>query len=483
MRPTFKKEKIFFVYPPSPIMNREDRCQQLVDIATLSSANVPLDMLTLGAIAKNCGYETKFKDYSLNQENTHDFIRDLREYKPDFLVINVASTNLENDLSILKEANDLLSETIVIAKGAVFNFQSYSIAQKHPEIDIILKGEEEEAFEEIIKYKPLNEIKGILYQVKNKVTATPRREPKPNLDFLPIPDRDLIDNKIYLDPITRKPQTIIRVSKGCPNGCFFCLATPLNGNIRYRSPELIIKEIKQCIAKYNIRNFVFWADVFNYDKEYVRNLCNLIIREKLKIKYCTSTRADTVDLQTLKLMKKSGCYLLTMGVESGSQEILDKIGKNLTLSQIEEAVKTIEGVGIKLHTYYVLGLPWETTETLNMTYKFASKLNTCYASFFTAAALCGTKFFEYINRKRLANKIYEKPYVYPNAETFELNEKIIYDCYRKFNKNYYKRPIYTLKMAKYINYKMLATKTIRRIRNFPKLLKRFPLLRRLQQHH
>lgn len=447
-----KKEKIFFIYPPSPILNREDRCQQPTDDLIIIPPLPPIDMMNLSAIAKNHGYETKFKDYSIHNENVHDFLRDLREYKPNFLVLNIASTYLENDLSILEGAQELLNDTIVIVKGAVFNFGAYSIMQKYPSIDIALRGEIEEAFEEIIQYKDLKEIKGITYQVNNKIISTPDRELKPTLDDLPFPDRDLIDNSIYIRPDTKKPQTIIRVAKGCPNHCFFCLATPLNGsNVRYRSAELIIQEIKDCIGKYGIRDFIFWSDIFNHDKNRVQKLCRLIIEEKLNINFSANTRADTVDEETLKLMKQAGCNLLSMGIESSSQEILDKMGKKITIAQIISAVDMIKKAGIELYAYYVIGTPWETKKTIVDTYKFACKLNTEYASFYTAAALIGTKFYDYAHKSRLGNINNEKPYFIPSVKSFELTSQEIFDYNKKFNRNYYLRPKYILKMATKIN--------------------------------
>jgi len=447
-----KKQKILFVYPPAPIMNREDRCQQPTSELVVIPPLPPIDMMSLSAVAKKRGYETYFRDYSLKNETVYDFIRDLRIYEPDFLVINVASTTLEKDLSILSTARDLLDDTVVIAKGAIFNFSSYSIMQKNPEIDVALRGEIEEAFDEIIQYKNFKDIKGITYQINNKIISTPDRELKENLNHLPILDRTLIDNNFYQRPDTKKPQTIIRVSKGCPNHCFFCLASPLNGKtVRYRDPELILKEIKECVSLYNIHDFIFWSDIFNLDKIWVQKLCRLIIDSNLKINFSTNTRVDTVDWETLCLMKKAGCSLLSMGIESGSQELLDKMGKKITLEQIKNTVSMVNKAGIQIYAYYVIGLPWETKETLKETFNFAKKLNTQYASFYTATALKGTKFFDYINKNRLGEINYEKPYIFPSVKSYELTNQEIYEYNKKFNKEYYLRPAYFLKMAKEIN--------------------------------
>ena len=150
-------------------------------------------------------------------------------------------------------------------------------------------------------------------------------------------------------------------------------------------------------------------------------------------------------------MKKAGCNLISMGVESGSQELLDKMGKKTTLEQIRKSVSLIHKAGIQTYAYYVIGLPWETKETLKETFTFAKKLNTHFATFYTATALQGTKFYDYINKNRLGDISLEKPYVYPSVKSYNLTSQEIYDANKKFNKEYYLRPSYILKMACNIN--------------------------------
>jgi len=446
------KRKIFFIYPPGSVMNREDRCQQPTDELVVIPPLAPVDMMSLSSVAKKYGCETKFKDYSIKNESYYDFFRDIRVYKPDILVMNVASTTLESDLSLLTQARDLLEDITVIVKGAIFNFSAYSIMQKYPEINIALRGEIENAFEEIIQGHPLKTIKGITYQTGNKIISTPNRAVEADIDNLPKLDRDLIDNNFYIRPDTRRPQTIIRVSKGCPNQCFFCLASALNGKkVRYREADLIIDEIKECIEKYGIKDFIFWSDIFNLDNRWVQRLCRLIIEADLNINFSVNTRADTLNFETAKMMKKAGCTLVSMGIESANQEILDKIGKNITLKQIQDAVDMLNKLKIQVYAYYVIGLPWETKETIEKTYKFAKKLNTQFASFYTATALIGTKYYDYVKKNRLGEINYEKPYIYPSTRSYSLTCEQIYEYNKKFNRNYYLRPKYILKMAGQIN--------------------------------
>ncbi len=148
------------------------------------------------------------------------------------------------------------------------------------------------------------------------------------MDNLPFPARHLVDNSIYKRPDNGQVQGVIKVSRGCPYHCFFCLATPVSGaKVRMRSAENIIAEIKECVEKYNIKNFLFWSDIFNINRDWTIDLCKKIIESGLKITWSANTRANTMDDEMASYMYKSGCRLVSIGVESGSQEILDNIGK------------------------------------------------------------------------------------------------------------------------------------------------------------
>lgn len=253
-------KKIFLIYPPSPVLNREDRCQQPTKELLVIPPLPPTDLMYLASVAENAGFEAKIKDYSQGG----DFVSDLKEFKPDYLVINVATPTLEHDLEALKTAKEICPNIVTIAKGAIFLTLAEKIMNDHPALDIIISGEAEETLKEILEGKenPL----GIYYR-DEEVKFTGVRPFIENLDEIPFPARHLVDNTIYRRPDNNKVQAVIKVSRGCPFHCFFCLATPVSGaKVRRRSVENIIAEIKECVEKYNITNFVFWSDIFNIDK-------------------------------------------------------------------------------------------------------------------------------------------------------------------------------------------------------------------------
>ena len=426
-------------------MNREDRCQQPTKDLIVIPPLPPTDLMYLAAIAEQQGFDAKIKDYSQGG----DYENDLKEFKPDYLVINIATPTLEHDLEAVKKAKGLNPNIITIAKGAAFLTLAEKIISEHDELDFGILGEAEKTLEEILQEKQKSEILGIYYKENGEVKFTGNRPFIEDLDSLPFPARHLVDNNIYRRPDNNKVQATIKVERGCPFHCFFCLATPVSGaKVRRRSAENIVAEIRECVEKYNIRNFLFWADIFNLDKQWTIDLCQAIIDSGLKITWSANTRADTADLEMAKIMYKSGCRLVSIGVESGSQYMLEKMGKKITLDDVRKTVKIFKQAKIRIYNYFVIGLPWETEETIEETIKFAIELNSDFISFYTATPLPGSRFYDYAKEHNLFDKdtSFENAYFYPSVNTHHLTKDRVFELHKSAIKRFYLRPLYILKM-------------------------------------
>ena len=440
-----EKKRILLIYPLSPVMNREDRCQQPTKDLIVIPPLPPTDLMYLAAISEREGLEAKIKDYS----QSGNLEQDLREFKPDYLVVNIATPSLENDLDAIRKAKEINPEIITIAKGAAFLTLGEKILAKHEFLDFGILGEAEETLKEILEEQEKTRILGIYYKENGNVKFTGNRAFIEDLDSLPFPARHLVDNSIYRRPDNNKVQATIKVERGCPFHCFFCLATPVSGaKVRRRSVENIVAEIRECVEKYNIRNFLFWSDIFNLDKKWTMDLCQAIIDSGLKITWSANTRADTADLEMAKMMYKSGCRLVSIGVESGSQEMLEKMGKKITLNDVRRTVKVFKQAKIRIYNYFVIGLPWETEETVEETIKFAIELNSDFISFYTATPLPGSRFYDYAKEHNLFDKetSFESAYFYPAVNTHYLTKERVFELHKSAIKRFYLRPLYILKM-------------------------------------
>lgn len=440
-----KKKKILLIYPPSPVMNREDRCQQPTKELLVIPPLPPTDLMYLAAVAEKAGLDAKIADYSQGG----NFENDLKEFQPDYLLINVATPTFKNDLSSLTIAKEICPDIITIAKGAAFLTVAFEVMYFQKDLDLILFGEPEETLREVLDGKEFSKILGLYYRDDLRAKFTGPRPFIDNLDKLPFPARHLVDNNIYRRPDNNKVQAVIKVSRGCPFHCFFCLATPVSGaKVRKRSPENIIEEIRECVDKYGITNFLFWSDIFNIDKDWVMELCQKIIDSGLKITWSANTRADTADEEMANKMYEAGCRLVSIGVESGSQEMLDKIGKRITLDDVRLTVKIFKKAGIRIYNYFVIGLPWEDEDTVEDTIDFAIELDSDFISFYTATPLPGSKFYEYAKENNLINSdtSFSSAYFYPSVNTHHLTKERVFQLHKKAIRRFYLRPAYIIRM-------------------------------------
>lgn len=457
-------KKIFFVYPPSPVMNREGRCQQPTKNLLVIPPLPPLELMYLASVAKQVGFECKIKDYSVNSESFEDLKKDVEDFAPDYVLFNAATPTMESDLKVASVVKEVNPNIVTVVTGAYFLVFAKETLVSHKSLDLIIRGESEYTLKEILEGTQKSEILGLTYRENGMVISNEVRPFIENLDELPFPARDLVDNNSFIRPDNNKIQTIIKVSRGCPYHCFFCLATPVSGaKVRVRSAKNIVEEIKECVEKYKIKNFIFWSDVFDMDKKWVISLCDEIISSKLKIVWSANTRADLMDEELAKKMYQAGCRLVSIGVESGSQEILEKIGKKLTLDEVRKTVSTFKKNKMKVYNYFVIGLPWENEEHIKATIDFAIELDSDFASFYTATALPGSRFYDYINQNNLGSldeaETYKSAYYYPNVPTHYLSKDRIAEFHKEAMKRFYLRPSFIAKklfairsVAEFVNY-------------------------------
>ena len=444
--------KVLLIYPPTQLINREDRCQVPSKHVAIAPPLPPTDLMYMAAVTERQKAVAKIVDYTLDNKSIEDLRADLKAFHPDYLVISTTTPTLEEDLDICETVKIILPDAQIIAKAAHFLKFSREILEKYPHLDMVVRGEAEFALEEIIGGKDRSQIQGLAYRDGNSIKHNPDRVYPDNLDELPFPARHLVDNRRYVRPDNSKPQAIIKVARGCPFDCFFCLATAVSGKkVRVRSPQNIIAEVKECIDKYKIKDFLFWSDTFNMKKNWVKELCNSIIDEGLQFNWASNTRVDAIDIESAKLMRKANCKLVSVGIESGNQDILDKMGKNITIEQIREAFRIFKKAKLKTFAYYMIGLPWETRETIEDTINLAIELDSDYVNIFTATPLPGSRFFDYALENNLFepndNITFQNAYSYPIVRGHYLSNDEISGFWNMALKRIYFRPRYIIKTA------------------------------------
>ncbi|MHC4716163.1 MAG: B12-binding domain-containing radical SAM protein [Planctomycetota bacterium] len=225
-------------------------------------------------------------------------------------------------------------------------------------------------------------------------------DPRPlieDLDTLPFPARDLVDNRLYRPPPTKnvsgRRNTLISTSRGCPFNCGFCSANTvwMSRRIRSRSAANLVEEMAECVERYGIASFNFADEFFTADKARVLTICDLIGRRGLDIAWVCSARAQKLDRETLAAMKRAGCRELSFGIESGDPEILKRMDKRIDLDEAKRVMATANRLGIRTHAGFIIGYPGETEQTVRRTVRVAKWLDVDIAAFWIASPLPGSR--------------------------------------------------------------------------------------------
>lgn len=321
-------------------------------------------------------------DIWAHQWTNEEVLQRIQKVNYDIVGITAMSTQYAYVKWLTAELKKYHPNKIVIG-GALATYNA-EIVLKNTQTDICVIGEGEVTFKEIVEnIDCLGKIKGIYFKQDKEVIKNPLREYIQDLDSIEFPTLDIFSVDIYLKHchVWRHPhiKAINMLStRGCPYRCRFCSRDPTEGTrVRFRSVENIIQEFKTVSEKYGVKGIFFNDATLLANKRWVYELCDAL--EPLKVRWNCQGRANLVDLDLLKRMKKAGCVAVGYGVESGSQTILDNMNKKVTVDQALRALEYTYQAGLDPIVQMMYGYPGETRETLKETIDFFRK--TAYMNF------------------------------------------------------------------------------------------------------
>ncbi len=327
-----------------------------------------------------------------------EYYQKILNIKADVIGVTTTMAQLNEALLLPSLVKDTNTKFVIGGPGAV-NLQSSKLYESG--YSVICYGEGENTIVELVeafeKGLPLKNIKGISYCSDGREIKTPPRKPIKDLDKIPFPARELLDMDRYLRIWKEKmgvAVTQIVSSRGCPFTCKFCDNRTFGRKIRFMSPPRIIQEMKLIYDGYGAEMIYFEEDLFTYNRERVLDFCKLMEQELPGKIWGAHSRVDTIDREMLTRMKQAGCTDIFFGVESGSQKILDLLGKGITVEKIENAFRLAKEVGIKTQMYLIIGIPGETYQDIEMTKKLIAKLGPSSIDISFLTPIPGTEIYE-----------------------------------------------------------------------------------------
>jgi len=416
----------------------------------------PLGLLTIASCLEKNGVDVEFLDLYNKQEPEKELIKQLKVKDYEYVGISFATPNRFEAFDAAKHVKSVQPNAKVIVGGVHATFTAKDILKHITSVDFVVRGEGEQTTLDLVSGKDPNDIQGIDYRKGDKIIHNPPRPFIKSLDILPLPAYHLINMKEYNPELNlleiENPKTAhIMTMRGCPYNCVFCSATTMWGrHFRGLSPKRIMEWIKFLADEYHVNALYITDETLTIDRKRVTELCYLLKKEQLDLKWMVDIRVDEISRSSLKLMRDAGAYLVAFGVESGVPRILKNINKNIRLDQVEKIVDCSKEIGLKTKGFFMMGNPGESKDDVRQTFKFMDVLTSKglnLAILATALIFPGTQLESiakergYLSKNFSWSKYYFEPFnkqifTYPTVPIFEqdiLNRFDILQLWRERN--------------------------------------------------
>ena len=346
----------------------------------------PINLMYSAQSLNDNSFKTRIIDaFALNMKEKQ-LLNEIKKQDSEIIGFPLYSSDLTMMYELTRKIKKLNENIKIFFAGHHTTALYNEVMQQFPNVDFLIRGEGEFTIVDLAnaleKQKNLKNIKGLSYRKNKRIIHNLDRPPIEDLDSVPIPSRELIDDKLYYSRMSKnKKVDILITTRGCPYRCTFC--SKLNDKFRgYRERSIsnIINEMK-LIEEKKTKGIEIYDEMFTLKRKRVLDLMAEMRKEKFDFEFRVRTRVTHVDGELLHELKKTGCSVISYGVESGNQKILDNIKKDITLPLVESVFKKTEQKDINILGFFMVGNRGETPETIRDTINFAKKVNPLYAIF------------------------------------------------------------------------------------------------------
>lgn len=431
---------------------RQGRCQERDDV--LGTTKPPYTLALIAAILRDAGLEVRLVDATAERISIEQVMArlDSEGFAPTLILFPSTTPTLDPD--VLEVAR------LKAKYGApMFCFGPHASTapllsmQRATAVDGMFVGEPEEAALQLALLDStarLHEVASLTWREPGGPVVPHRAHGSYN-GFLtmPYPAWDLVPLRNYGLPLADKPYVMIETSRGCPYSCDFCVAPIHQGHkFRERSATALVDEIERTHREYGIEYFYLWGDTVTLNVKSFSAFCDELIARKLPIHWFGNARADNLtDPAFVHRLKRAGCWMLALGIETESEDVRKDMVKRLERSKIEAAFRNMRQAGIRSFAFFIFGYPGETLETIDQTVRYAMELDPDFANFYPAVPYPGTAMFDKVVKDGLLPEGAEADwsrmeYSYYLLNGNGLNEGVVMDAINRAKRRFFLRPGY-----------------------------------------
>ena len=448
--------RILLVNPPlvgGVAFTRQGRCQEREEV--LGTTKPPYSLLVIAALLREQGGASlRLVDLTAEGRTTASLVDELKRdgFSPDLVVFPSTTPTLHADTAEMGALKQAFGATLVCF-GPHASTVPVEAMRQVPDVDIMVVGEPEDSVMALASSESLTDLEGIAGVTWRRPDGTivPPIGQGAFAGFksMPFPAWDLLPLGNYQLPMVSEPYVIVETSRGCPYACDFCVAPIHQGHkFRERDPKALVDEIERAKRELGVRYFYLWGDTVTLNQKTFSAFCEELIARDLGIQWFGNARADNLtDPAFVHRLRRSGCWMLAMGIESSSPEIRKDMVKRLDEQKIRTAFANLRDAGIKSFAFFIFGYPGDTPDSMEATIEYAIDLSPDFANFYPAVPYPGTALYEKVLKDGiLASEDWSKmEYSYYLLDGHGLNERVVMAAINRAKRRFFLRPRYLTK--------------------------------------
>jgi radical SAM superfamily enzyme YgiQ (UPF0313 family) len=324
-------------------------------------------------------------------------------------------------------------------------------------VDAMLVGEPEDGAVQLASLESFDragDVPSLTWRRNGEVVAHRAHGSYAGFPQMPFPAWDLLDLSTYSLPIVDKPYIIVETSRGCPYTCDFCVAPIHQGHkFRERRATALVDEMERAYRQLGVEFFYLWGDTVTLNVKSFTAFCDELIARSLPVRWFGNARADNLtDPAFVHRLRRAGCWMLALGVESESDDVRKDMAKRLERQKIVTAFRNMRQAGIKSFAFFIFGYPGETVRSMEQTIDYAIELDPDFANFYPAVPYPGTDLFEKARREGLLTPAAaadwpRMEYSYYLLSGNGLNERVVMDVITRAKRRFFLRPGYLARHA------------------------------------
>lgn len=449
-------QRLLLINPPAVNgikFTRQGRCQEREDV--LGTVKPPLTLVIVASLLRQRGLEFRLIDQTSAEIATDEVIARLDRdgFRPTAIVFASSTPTFDADLAEMRRLKAHFGVPLFCFGPHASAAPALSMARA-PEVDGMFVGEPEDDVVALAGRDSLDDLSGIpglTWRRGHDVVPHAAQGTYTGFATMPFPAWDLLPLHEYTLPLEGRTYLLVETSRGCPYSCDFCVAPIHQGHkFRERDATAVVDEMEWAKKTLGVTYFYLWGDTVTLNAKSFTRFCDELIARDLGVRWFGNARADNlVNPEFVMKLRASGCWMLSMGIESESETVRKDMVKRLEEQKVRAAFRNLRAAGIRSFAFFIYGYPGETIASMERTTNYAIELDPDFANFYPAVPYPGTDLYAKVQREGLlaSDDWARMEYSYYVLRGNGLDEATVMGAIQRARRRFYLRPRYMARHA------------------------------------